>query len=276
MIHRPVPSPVSSSQSLFRSTRASNWGRAGGGRDRDATRARAASTRAMTGAISSASFASRRPARGALARAASTRGACVRASMSKSTSTTTSTSRARLAATRRVRASSSSSASSSATSPSHDAFLGHWSRDSARNQNVVDYLVAHGVGTDALKRARASYEQTWTTSESGAEGEFQVRTTSEEVGIDRTLTYSLGEFVEKYETSAIFGAEPGEVTRVASFDAATRTHTTTTTSSIGHETTTRRVREDGKEMTCERRFVSNDAEVEVDVTCVEIFVRRET
>ena len=137
-------------------------------------------------------------------------------------------------------------------------------------------LVAHGVGTDALKRARASYEQTWTTSESGAEGEFQVRTTSEEVGIDRTLTYSLGEFVEKYETSAIFGAEPGEVTRVASFDAATRTHTTTTTSSIGHETTTRRVREDGKEMTCERRFVSNDAEVEVDVTCVEIFVRRET
>ena len=138
------------------------------------------------------------------------------------------------------------------------------------------YLVAHGVGTDALKRARASYEQTWTTSESGAEGEFQVRTTSEEVGIDRTLTYSLGEFVEKYETSAIFGAEPGEVTRVASFDAATRTHTTTTTSSIGHETTTRRVREDGKEMTCERRFVSNDAEVEVDVTCVEIFVRRET
>ena len=236
----------------------------------------------MTGAISSASFASRRPACGALARAASTRGICVRASTSTSTTTSTSTShaaaRARLAATRRVRASSSSSSpsSSSATSPSHDAFLGHWSRDSARNQNVVDYLVAHGVGTDALKRARASYEQTWTTSESGAEGEFQVRTTSEEVGIDRTLTYSLGEFVEKYETSAIFGAEPGEVTRVASFDAATRTHTTTTTSSIGHETTTRRVREDGKEMTCERRFVSNDAEVEVDVTCVEIFVRRET
>jgi hypothetical protein len=186
--------------------------------------------------------------------------------MSKSTSTSTSTSRARLAATRRVRASSSSSASSSATSPSHDAFLGHWSRDATRNQNVVDYLVAHRVGADALKRARASYEQTWTTSESGAEGEFRVRTTSEEVGIDRTLTYSLGEFVEKYETSAIFGAEPGEVTRVASFDAATRTHTTTTTSSIGHETTTRRVREDGKEMTCERRFVSNDAEVEVDVT----------
>ena len=103
-----------------------------------------------------------------------------------------------------------------------------------------------------------------------------MRTTSEEVGIDRTLTYSLGEFVEKYETSAIFGAEPGEVTRVASFDAATRTHTTTTTSSIGHETTTRRVREDGKEMTCERRFVSNDDEVDVDVTCVEIFVRRAT
>ena len=62
------------------------------------------------------------------------------------------------------------------------------------------------------------------------------------------MTYPIGAFVEKYETSAIFGKGPGEVTRVASFDASTRTHEVKTESSLGRETTTRTVSDDGKQM----------------------------
>jgi len=157
----------------------------------------------------------------------------------------------------------------------HDAFLGTWTRDATQNQHVVAYLVAHGVGADAVDRSRAPYEQTWTSSASGVDGEFTVRTTS--TGTDRTLTYPIGSFVEKYEKSAIFGKGPGEVTRVASFDASTRTHEVKTESSLGRETTTRTVSDDGNGMTCVRRFVANcENETnydELDVTSVERFVR---
>jgi hypothetical protein len=157
----------------------------------------------------------------------------------------------------------------------HDAFLGTWTRDATQNQHVVAYLVAHGVGADAVDRSRAPYEQTWTSSASGVDGEFTVRTTS--TGTDRTLTYPIGSFVEKYEKSAIFGKGPGEVTRVASFDASTRTHEVKTESSLGRETTTRAVSDDGTRMTCVRRFVANcENEInydELDVTSVERFVR---
>lgn len=164
----------------------------------------------------------------------------------------------------------------SATSASAaSAFLGTWTRDSKHNQHVVAYLVAHGVGADAVDRSRAPYEQTWTPSASGVDGEFTVRTTTP--GTDRTLTYPIGAFVEKYETSAIFGKGPGEVTRVASFDASTRTHEVKTESSLGRETTTRTVSDDGKQMMCVRRFVANcedetDYE-QLEVTSVERFVR---
>lgn len=157
----------------------------------------------------------------------------------------------------------------------HDAFLGTWTRDATHNQHVVAYLVAHGVGADAVDRSRAPYEQTWTSSASGVDGEFTVRTTS--TGTDRTLTYPIGSFVEKYEKSAIFGKGPGEVTRVASFDASTKTHEVKTESSLGRETTTRTVSDDGKQMMCVRRFVANcENETdydELDVTSVERFVR---
>jgi hypothetical protein len=157
----------------------------------------------------------------------------------------------------------------------HDAFLGTWTRDATQNQHVVAYLVAHGVGADAVDRSRAPYEQTWTSTASGVDGEFTVRTTS--TGTDRTLTYPIGSFVEKYEKSAIFGKGPGEVTRVASFDASTKTHEVKTESSLGRETTTRTVSDDGKQMMCVRRFVANcENETdydELDVTSVERFVR---
>ena len=153
--------------------------------------------------------------------------------------------------------------------------MGTWTRDATQNQHVVAYLVAHGVGADAVDRSRAPYEQTWTSSASGVDGEFTVRTTS--TGTDRTLTYPIGSFVEKYEKSAIFGKGPGEVTRVASFDASTRTHEVKTESSLGRETTTRTVSDDGNGMTCVRRFVANcENETnydELDVTSVERFVR---
>ena len=91
------------------------------------------------------------------------------------------------------------------------------------------------------------------------------------------MTYPIGAFVEKYETSAIFGKGPGEVTRVASFDASTCTHEVKTESSLGRETTTRTVSDDGKQMMCVRRFVANcedetDYE-QLEVTSVERFVR---
>ena len=164
---------------------------------------------------------------------------------------------------------------SATTASAASAFLGTWTRDSKHNQHVVAYLVAHGVGADAVDRSRAPYEQTWTPSASGVDGEFTVRTTSP--GTDRTLTYPIGAFVEKYETSAIFGKGPGEVTRVASFDASTRTHEVKTESSLGRETTTRTVSDDGKQMMCVRRFVANcedetDYE-QLEVTSVERFVR---
>lgn len=94
----------------------------------------------------------------------------------------------------------------------------------------------------------------------------------EEVGIDCTLTYSFGEFVEKYETSVIFGVELGEVMCVVLFDVVMCMYIMMMMLLIGYEMMMRCVCEDGKEMMCERRFVSNDVEVEVDVTCVEIFV----
>ncbi len=164
---------------------------------------------------------------------------------------------------------------SATTASAASAFLGTWTRDAKHNQHVVAYLVAHGVGADAVDRSRAPYEQTWTPSASGVDGEFTVRTTSP--GTDRTLTYPIGAFVEKYETSAIFGKGPGEVTRVASFDASTRTHEVKTESSLGRETTTRTVSDDGKQMMCVRRFVANcedetDYE-QLEVTSVERFVR---
>ena len=96
---------------------------------------------------------------------------------------------------------------SATTASAASAFLGTWTRDSKHNQHVVAYLVAHGVGADAVDRSRAPYEQTWTPSASGVDGEFTVRTTTP--GTDRTLTYPIGAFVEKYETSAIFGKGPG-------------------------------------------------------------------
>ena len=53
---------------------------------------------------------------------------------------------------------------SATTASAASAFLGTWTRDSKHNQHVVAYLVAHGVGADAVDRSRAPYEQTWTPS----------------------------------------------------------------------------------------------------------------
>lgn len=165
---------------------------------------------------------------------------------------------------------------STSTSAAHESFVGTWSRDAAGNQHVVAYLAAHGIVDDPVARSRAEYTQTWETAESGREGEFVVRTTSS-AGVDRTLTYSLGApFVEKFQSSDIYSQGPGEVTRVATFDASTATHEVKTESPLGFETTTRTVSEDGKQMKCVRRYVAKKSDDgEVDVTSVERFVRVE-
>jgi len=167
-------------------------------------------------------------------------------------------------------------AASTSTSAAHESFVGTWSRDAAGNQHVVAYLAAHGIVDDPVARSRAEYTQTWETAESGREGEFVVRTTSS-AGVDRTLTYSLGApFVEKFQSSDIYSQGPGEVTRVATFDASTATHEVKTESPLGFETTTRTVSEDGKQMKCVRRYVAKKTDDgEVDVTSVERFVRVE-
>lgn len=169
--------------------------------------------------------------------------------------------------------------STASLSTAHESFVGTWNRDAAHNQHVVSYLAAHGIVDDPVARSRAEYTQTWKTAESGREGEFVVRTTSSTTGVDRTLTYSLGApFVEKFKSSDIYSRGPGEVTRVATFDASTATHEVKTESPLGFETTTRTVSEDGKQMMCVRRYVakkSGDDEDDVDVTSVERFVRVE-
>jgi len=185
----------------------------------------------------------------------------------------TRTSSMRMRTTRMMTRRTSASAS---TSAAHESFVGTWSRDAAGNQHVVAYLAAHGIVDDPVGRSRAEYTQTWETAESGREGEFVVRTTSS-AGVDRTLTYSLGApFVEKFQSSDIYSQGPGEVTRVATFDASTGTHEVKTESPLGFETTTRTVSEDGKQMKCVRRYVAKKSDDgEVDVTSVERFVRVE-
>ena len=185
----------------------------------------------------------------------------------------TRTSSMRMRTTRMMTRRTSASAS---TSAAHESFVGTWSRDAAGNQHVVAYLAAHGIVDDPVGRSRAEYTQTWETAESGREGEFVVRTTSS-AGVDRTLTYSLGApFVEKFQSSDIYSQGPGEVTRVATFDASTATHEVKTESPLGFETTTRTVSEDGKQMKCVRRYVAKKSDDgEVDVTSVERFVRVE-
>jgi len=174
----------------------------------------------------------------------------------------------------RRRDSRARSTSDSATprSVAHEAFLGTWRRDCTKNQHVVAYLVAHRVGSVALERSIERYEQEWRTAASGRDGEFEVHTTSAS-GTDRTLTYSLSDdgFVESFQTSAIFGNTPGSVRRFATFDASTRTHQVRTESSLGSETTTRNISDDGSKMTCVRRFI--DSKNDIDVTSVEQFVR---
>ena len=123
-----------------------------------------------------------------------------------------------------------------------------------------------------MDKANMEYKQTWTRAPSGVEGEFTVHTTSGS-GTNRVLTYPLGEFVEKYESSTIFGDGPGEVKRCATFDPATRTHFVSTVSSLGDETTTRVVDEDGKTMRCRREFKRRD-DPEVDVWCAEVFIKQ--
>ena len=174
----------------------------------------------------------------------------------------------------RVAHSRASASDDDAHSSAHRSFLGDWLRDPQRNQHVVAYLVAHGVGVTAVDRSRERYAQTWCSSDSGVDGEFTVRTTSAS-GTDRTLTYVLSEdgFVESYKTSQIFGKEPGQVRRFAAFDAKTGTHEVRTESSLGRETTTRTVSEDRTEMTCVRRFISNDPNHDIDITATERFVR---
>ena len=185
---------------------------------------------------------------------------------------TSSTRRTRMTMTMMTR----KTAASASTSAAHESFVGTWSRDAAGNQHVVAYLAAHGIVDDPVGRSRAEYTQTWETAESGREGEFVVRTTSS-AGVDRTLTYSLGApFVEKFQSSDIYSQGPGEVTRVATFDASTATHEVKTESPLGFETTTRTVSEDGKQMKCVRRYVAKKSDDgEVDVTSVERFVRVE-
>jgi len=152
-----------------------------------------------------------------------------------------------------------------------ESFEGTWTRDRTRNQHVAEYLIAHGVGMSAIEDARMTYEQTWTRA--SPLGTFVVHTTTAS-GIDRVLTYELGEFVEKYgKKSALFGDGPGEVKRRASFDAATRTHFVTTTSALGDETTTRVVDEDGKTMRVRRTFKRRDDPL-VDIWCQEVFVKQ--
>ena len=159
-----------------------------------------------------------------------------------------------------------------ASTSAADAFVGTWARDATQNQHVTLYLIAHGVGRGAMDKANMEYTQTWTRAPSGVEGEFTVHTTSGS-GTNRVLTYPLGEFVEKYESSTIFGDGPGEVKRCATFDPATRTHFVSTVSSLGDETTTRVVDEDGKTMRCRREFKRRD-DPEVDVWCAEVFIKQ--
>lgn len=179
---------------------------------------------------------------------------------------------------RMMRSSSTTSTTTASLSTAHESFVGTWNRDATHNQHVVSYLAAHGIVDDPVARSRAEYTQTWKTAESGREGEFVVRTTSS-TGVDRTLTYCLGApFVEKFKSSDIYSRGPGEVTRVATFDASTATHEVKTESPLGFETTTRTVSDDGKQMMCVRRYVakkSSDDEDDVDVTSVERFVRVE-
>ena len=166
----------------------------------------------------------------------------------------------------------STSQPNTSRSVAHEAFLGTWRRDFTKNQHVVAYLVAHGVGRVALERSMERYEQEWRTAASGRDGEFEVHTTSAS-GTNRTLTYSLSDdgFVESFQKSAIFGNTPGSVRRFATFDASTGTHQVRTESSLGSETTTRNVSDDGSTMTCVRRFI--DLKNNIDVTSVEKFVR---
>jgi len=159
-----------------------------------------------------------------------------------------------------------------ASTSAADAFVGSWVRDATQNQHVTLYLIAHGVGRGAMDKANMEYRQTWTRAPSGVEGEFTVHTTSGS-GTNRVLTYPLGEFIEKYESSTIFGDGPGEVKRCATFDPATRTHFVSTVSSLGDETTTRVVDEDGKTMRCRREFKRRD-DPEVDVWCAEVFIKQ--
>ena len=153
-------------------------------------------------------------------------------------------------------------------SDAHHSFLGKWTRDATKNENVFEYLEAHDMDGN---RSTATYEQNWKTSESDRDGEFTVTTISS-TGTNRTLVYPLGEFVETYEgDSNIFGPGPGEVYRKATWDETSRKHEVTSASQLGFESTTRTTDESGNHLTCVRRFMKKDGTV--DVSCTEHFVR---